>query len=104
MPTYCHAANTILVPPNSQNTIPYFGFFITSGPFLKLDRAGSAKSLYGERLAVTWTPDSTRHEKAAAGLRISDGFNAILHGDVSPQLIKPYRPAVKEGLVDPTTA
>ena len=46
-------------------------------------------------LTQTW------HEKAAAGLRISDGLLRITsRGDVAPRLIEPYRPAVKEGLAD----
>ena len=40
-----------------------------------------------------------KHEKAAAGLRISDGLLRITsRGDVSPRLIRPYRTAVKEAL------
>ncbi len=38
-------------------------------------------------------------KKPPLGL-ISDGFNAIPHGDVSPRLIKLYRPTVKEGLAE----
>jgi len=44
-------------------------------------------------------PMQSWHEKTAAGLRISDGLLRITtRGDVSPRLIKPYRPTVKEGL------
>jgi hypothetical protein len=38
------------------------------------------------------------NEKAVAGLRAATAFTHTSRGDVSPQLIELYRPAIKEGL------
>jgi len=34
-------------------------------------------------------------------VEISDGFYSLFPLDISPRLIRPYRPTVKEGMADP---